>query len=90
MRSDIARRFAGVSRCVPARRFGAGALRLIGAITLVSLANASDVVATDGFLSIVLSAAGGGAISMPNISDRLSLASTLVQLVASTEALQCG
>ena len=80
MRSDIARRFAGVSRCLPSRRLGAGAFGFAGRLTFVGLDDVSRCAAVDGFVASVRAAArfGGvsGAISMPNISERSSLAST--------------
>ena len=80
MRSDIARRFAGVSRCFPSRRLGVGSLSFAGLLTFVCPDDAFELAAADGFVATVLTAAhfGGlaGAISMPNISERSSLAST--------------
>src|SRR3972149_11851294 len=80
MRSDIARRFAGVSRCVPSARLGAGSLGFAGRITLVGLDDVSECAVVDGVVASVLAAARlrsvAGAISMPNISERSSLAST--------------
>src|SRR3989304_107545 len=80
MRSDIARRFAGVSRCFPSRRLDVGSLSFAGLLTFVCLDDAFEPAAVDGFVATVLTAArfGGvaGAISMPNISERSSLAST--------------
>ena len=79
MRSDIARRFAGVSRCVPSARLDAGSFGFAGRITLFGLDDVSERAAGDGFGATVLTAArvgSTGAISMPNISERSSLAST--------------
>src|ERR1700681_1790646 len=81
MRSDIARRFAGVSRCLPSRRLGAGSFDFAGPVTLVCLDDASSVAELTRVVATPLSAAcfGGvaGAISMPNISERLLLTRTL-------------
>ena len=80
MRSDIARRFAGVSRCVPWARLGAGSFGFADWITLVGLDDVSRCAAVDGLVASALTGArlGGvaGAMSMPNISERSSLAST--------------
>ena len=79
MRSDIARRFAGVSRCVPSRRFGAGSFGFAGRTNLVVLDEGSELTNVDRFVATPLTAArlgDDGAISMPNISERSSLAST--------------
>jgi len=54
MRSDIARRFAGVSRCVPSARLGAGSFGFAGRITLVGLDDVSKCAAVDGFVASVL------------------------------------
>jgi len=74
MRSDIARRFAGVSRLVPSRRLRAGSFGFAGRITLAGLDDVSMCAAVDGLVASVLTAArlGGaaGAMSMPNISER--------------------
>lgn len=78
MRSAIARRFAGVNRGVPPRCVGAR----VGVADMVNAGgfdDTADLVAVDGFVTRVLAAArrgGDGAISMPNIADRSSLAST--------------
>jgi hypothetical protein len=80
MRSDIARRLAGIRRCFPSRRLGVGSLSFAGLLIFVCLDDAFELAAVDGFVATVLTAAhfGGiaGAISMPNISERSSLAST--------------
>ena len=80
MRSDIARRFAGVSRCVLWRRLGAGSFAVEGRITPASLNDASTLAEVDRFVPTSAAAARAGgvadAISMPNISERSSLAST--------------
>ena len=80
MRSDIARRFAGVSRCVPSARLGAGSFGFAGWIPLVGLDDVPECVVVDGVVASMLAAARlgdvAGAISMPNISARSSLSST--------------
>ena len=79
MRSDIARRFAGVSRCVLSRRLSAGSFGFAGRVTLVGRDDASELAEVDRFVATVLAAARfgfAGAISMPNISERSSLTST--------------
>ena len=80
MRSDIARRFAGVSRCLFSRRLSAGSFGFAGRITPARLDDPSALAEVDRFDATSPDAArfGGivGAISMPNISERLSLAST--------------
>src|SRR5438552_10280181 len=80
MRSDIARRFAGVSRCVLSRRWGAGSFGFAGRITPAALDDASALPDLDRFVATSPAAARAGvvagAISMPNISERSSLAST--------------
>ena len=77
MRSDIARRFAGVSRCFRSRRLGAGSSRFAAGVTLVCLDEGSEWADVDPFVANPLAGVGiGGAISMPNISERSSLAST--------------
>src|SRR6266545_4028672 len=81
MRSDIARRFAGVSRSVLSRRLSAFSFtgRVIPACPddPSALAKVARVDATSPdaarFAGIV------GAISMPNISERSSLASTFAE-----------
>ena len=82
MRSAIALRFFGVSCCRPALLFLAGAVFVedfAGRVCPICSDDAARVAAVDGFLADVRAAAGvAGAISMPNISDRSSLASTLV------------
>ena len=73
MRSDIARRFAGVSRRLPSRRLGAGSVGFAGLLTFVCPDDVFALAAVDGFVATVMTAArfGGvaGAISMPNICD---------------------
>src|SRR5829696_6015523 len=80
MRSDIARRFAGVSRCVPSARLGTGSFGFAGRIALGGLDDVSGCVVVDGVVASMLTAPRlpgvAGAISMPNISERSSLAST--------------
>src|SRR5436190_6954378 len=78
MRSDIARRFAGLSLCV-AWGLGTGSFGFAGRITLVGLDDASECAVVDGIGASVLAAARwrgvAGAISMPNTSERSSLTS---------------
>ena len=80
MRSDTARRFAGVSCCFPSRRLDGGSLSVAGLLTFVCPDDAFEFAAVGSFVATVLTAArfGGsaGAISIPNISERSSLAST--------------
>jgi len=80
MRSDIVRRFAGVSRRFPSLRLGAGSVSFAGLLTFICLDDVFALAAVDGFVATVLTAArfgaGAGAISMPNICERSSLAST--------------
>lgn len=79
MRTDTAFRFAGVNGVV-ARRLGAEGFRFADLFAPVCLNDVFALAAVDGFVATVLTAArfGGvaGAISMPNISERSSLAST--------------
>src|SRR6184192_198879 len=80
MRSDIARRFAGVSRCALSRRLRAGSFSFPGRVKPACLDDTSALTERDGvdatspdavrFAGIV------GTISMPNIPERSSLAST--------------
>src|SRR5215204_1161315 len=71
-RSDIARRFAGVSRCVLSRRLGAGAFGFAGRVEPAALDDASALPERDRFVATSPAAARAGivagAISMPNIS----------------------
>jgi hypothetical protein len=57
-----------------------GSLRFAGLLTFVCLDDACELATVDGFVATVLTAARfgvvAGAISMPNISERSSLAST--------------
>src|SRR5215203_5888263 len=80
MRSDIARRFAGVSRCVLSRRLGVGSFGFAHRIKPAALDDASALSDIDRFVATSPAAARAGivagAISMPNISERSSLAST--------------
>lgn len=82
MRSDIARRFAGVSRCAPSRRLDAGSLSFCAPLTLIGFDDAFAFPAVAGFVATVLAAARfrgvTDAISIPNSSDRSSLTSTFV------------
>jgi hypothetical protein len=59
---------------------GAGFLSFTGVVNVVRLDDASELAAVDGFVVILLVAARFGcvvgAISMPNIPERSSLAST--------------
>jgi hypothetical protein len=79
MRSDIARRFAGVSRFL-SRRSSAGSFGFDGGITPACLDDPSALTELDRFDGTSPDAArfGGiaGAISMPNIAERSALAST--------------
>ena len=81
MRSEIAWRFFGVSRCRYSSALPGGrSLRRLprsGLPHLLGRRGHSGVV--DGFLAAVRAVVGiDGAISMPNISDRSSLASRFV------------
>lgn len=80
MRSEMARRFAGVSRGFLALRFGAGFLGFAGPANVVRLEGLSEFTPIDGFVVILLAATRFdgvvGAISMPNIPERSSLSST--------------
>jgi hypothetical protein len=80
MRSDIARRFAGVSRCVFSRRLRAGSFGFAARVTPACVDNPSASAEVERLEATSPDAArfGGlaGAISMPNISERSSLAST--------------
>lgn len=80
MRSDIARRFAGVSRCVFSRRVRAGSFGFAGRVTPACLDDPSALAEVDRvdatWPDAVRFAGIVGAISMPNISARSSLAST--------------
>jgi len=61
------------------RGFGAGSFRFAGRPTLVGPGEGAELADVDRFVETPLTAArlaGGGAISMPNISERSSLAST--------------
>ena len=81
MRSEIALRFFGVSSCRPAPLFLAGAVFVdfAGRVCPICSDDAARVAAVDGFSPACGPLAGvAGAISMPNISDRSSLARTLV------------
>jgi hypothetical protein len=82
MRSEIARRFAGVNRFVPPRRLDAGSLSFRAPPTFIGFDNAVAFPADANFAATVLSAARlrgvAEAISIPNISDRSSLTSTFV------------
>ena len=77
MAADTARRFA-VSNGFPARRVSAGFLSFVSLVNVVRLDDASELAAVDGFAVIVLAAARFGcvvgAISMPNIPERSSVA----------------
>src|SRR6266542_843745 len=70
MRSDIARRFAGVSRCVASARLGTGSFSFAGRITLVGRDDVSECVVVDGVVVSMLAGARlrgvAGASSMPN------------------------
>ena len=81
MRSDIARRFVGVSRCPLSARLGTGVFGFASRITLVGLDDVSGGVVVDGVVASILAAVHwrgvAAAISMPNISERSALASTL-------------
>ena len=80
IRADTARRFAGVMNDFPARGVSAGFLGFAAVVDVVCLDDSFVFVGLDAFDLIVPAAARlgcGGAISMPNISERSSLASTL-------------
>ena len=82
MRVDIACRFAGVSRCFPMRRSGADTFGVAGADIFIGPDEALDRAAAGRFAATgppAARAAGGvaGAISIPNIAERSSLASAL-------------
>src|SRR5437762_2020845 len=83
MRSDIARRFAGVSRCLPSRLLGADSFDFAGGVTLVCLDDAFDLAEVNRFVATPLAAAsfgdGADAISMPNISERSPLTRTFAR-----------
>ncbi len=57
MRSDIALRFAAVSRRVPTARLGAGSLGLGGRITFVDLDDVSECAMVEDVVASVLTAA---------------------------------
>ena len=80
MRADIARRLAGVNRCFPSRRSGEDLIGFAGRMAFVCLDDASKCTGVDGFVAGGRPAERFGtvarAISMPNISERSSLAST--------------
>lgn len=80
MRSEAVRCFAGVRRSFFALRLGAGFLRFAGLGNVIRLDGSSDFAPVDGFVMILLARArvgrAVGAISMPNIPERSSLAST--------------
>ena len=82
IRSDSARRFAGVSRFVPSCRLDAGALSFGDPLTLIGFDDAFAFPAVADFAATVFAAARlrgvAEAISIPNISDRSSLTSTFV------------
>ena len=81
MRADIACRVAGVSRCFPMRRSDADIFGVAGVDIFVGPDEALDGAAAGRFAATVPRAAraGGvaGAISIPNIAERSSLASAL-------------
>ncbi len=74
MRSDIARRFAGVSLCLFSRRLRAGSFGFAGRVTPTCLGDPSALADVDRFDATSPDAARFGdivgAISMPNISER--------------------
>ena len=76
MRSDTDRRFASVSRRFRTCRFCPAASGFAGLDTFVCSDDAVDLAETDRFGATVVAAAGACAISIPNISERSSLAST--------------
>ena len=81
MRADTDRRFASVMNSFPARRLRPGFLSFSGLGDVVCLGGFSEFAGIDGFVVILLAAArfgrAVGAISIPNISERSSLSSTL-------------